>query len=160
MLITPFKDWLAEQEHKRPPLIFLLEWLLVFALAMPFWVVLLLEIRNSPWLIAGAAAFSSLYASAFVYVRLMGLAACRKCRAPLALTEQELGRRPVHEEERCLEIEHGGEEWYGHYVDLYARRYRVEIVKYRCRWCKSVWEQRMAIPADEYTLIRTIEVED
>ena len=160
MLIAPFRDWLVEQENKRGHLFFLLEWLMIFAVALAFWVVLLLEIHSTLWSVAAAAAVSSLYASCFTYLRLLRLSVCRKCRAPLALSQQEIGRRYVHETEKCLEIERGGEEWYGHFIDLYSRRYRVEIVKFRCRRCHRVWEQLAEEPAADYELVRTAEVKD
>jgi len=160
MLITPFRDWLVEQENRRGPLFFLLEWLMIFAIALAFWVTLLLEIHSSLWSVAAAAAVSSLYASGFVYIRLLRLSACRKCHTPLALSQQEIGRRYVHEMEKCLEIERGGEEWYGHFIDLYSRQYRVEIVKYRCRRCNRVWEKITEEPAADYELVRTIDIKD
>ncbi len=160
MFVTPFRDWLVEQERKRRPPIFLLEWLSIFTVSLLFWVILLLEIRSSVWSLAAAAAISSVYASGFVYIRLLKLTTCEKCKSPLALSQQVIGRRYVHEEEKCLEIEHGGEEWYGHFIDLYSRRYRVEIVKHRCRWCRSVWESATIEPVGDYVLVRTIELKD
>jgi hypothetical protein len=160
MLITPFRDWIAEQENKRGPHFFLLEWLIVFAIAMAFWAILLLELHRSPWSVAGAAAISSLYASGLVYIRLLRLSACGKCHSPLALSQQEIGRRYVRERERCLEIERGGEQWYGHFIDLYSRRYHVEIVKYRCRRCNRIWEHLTEEPAGDYELLRTINLKD
>ena len=160
MLITPFRDWLVEQEHKRGPLFLLLEWLIIFATALSFWTILLLEIHNSPRSLVAAAAISSVYASAFLYIRLRGRSACRKCRSPLAFSQQEIHRRYVQDRERILEIERGGEEWYGHFIDLYSRNYRIEIVKYRCRRCNRVWEQSIEEPAGDYELVRTINVKD
>ena len=158
MLITPFRDWLSEQEHKRGPLFFLLEWLTMFAIALGFWAILLLEIHTSPWTVAAAVAISSLYASAFLYIRLLGRSACRKCHSPVDFSQQEIGRRHIQDRERCLEIERGGEEWYGHFIDLYTRHYRIEIVKYRCRRCNRVWEQSIEEPAGDYKLVRTIDL--
>jgi hypothetical protein len=160
MLITPFRDWLVEQENRRGTLFFLVEWLIIFAVALAFWVILLLEIHGSPWSVAAAAAISSLYASVCVYIRLLRLSACRKCHIPLALGQQEIGRRYVQDRERCLEIERGGEEWYGHFIDLYTRHYRIEVVKYRCRRCNRVWEKSTEEPAGNYELVRTINVKD
>ena len=159
-MLVPFKDWLAEQEHKRPPLIFFAEWAFVFALALPFWVVILVQMQGPKWSLVGSIALASVYASGLVYSRLLKLAPCRKCGAPLALTQHELGRRTIHEIEKCIEIERGGEEWYGHYLDIYSRRYSVEIVKLRCRWCGKVWEERVEDAAEAYKLVRTIEVKD
>ncbi len=160
MLVTPFGDWLAEQEHRRGPLFFLLEWLIMFAISLSFWMVLLLEIQSSLWGVAAAVGISSLYASACLYTRLLGRATCRKCHSPLAISQQEIGRRHVQDRERCLEIERGGEEWYGHCIDLYSRHYRVEIVKYQCRRCCRVWEQTVEEPAGDYVFVRTIDVKD
>jgi hypothetical protein len=160
MLVTPFWDWLIEQEQKRRPLIFLLEWAFIFALAFLFWLILFREIPALAWPVAASAAISSLYASCFVYVRLLRLTTCRKCSSPLAFSQEAIGHRYVHEVERCLEIEHGGEEWYGHFIDLYSRRYRVDVVKYRCRRCHAVWEEETEVPASDYVLVRTIELKD
>src|SRR5512142_673737 len=118
-MLVPFKDWLDEQEHKRPPLIFFAEWTLVFVLVLPFWVFVLLQIQGSAWSLAAFIGLSSVYASGLVYARLLKVAPCRKCGAPLSLTQQELGRRTLHRIEKCIEIERGGEEWYGHYLDIY-----------------------------------------
>ncbi len=114
MLITPFRDWLVEQEDKRGPLFFLLEWLMIFAAALAFWISVLLQIHSLPWSAVEAAAASSVYAAAFIYLRLCGRSACRTCHSPLALSQQEMGRRHIQDRERCVEIERGGEEWYGH----------------------------------------------
>jgi hypothetical protein len=160
MLVTPFRDWLAEQERRRGLLFFLLEWLMIFAAALAFWTVLLLQIHRSTWSVAAAAAISSLYASFSIYIRFLRLSVCRKCHSPLALTQRVIGHRYVQERERCLEIERGGQEWYGHFIDLYTRHYRVEVVKYRCRRCNRVWEQSTEEPAGNYELVRTIEVKD
>ncbi len=160
MVTVSLRDWLAEQEHRKGPVVYLLEWLAVFAAAMLFWTVLILEIRASAWSLAMAAAISSIYASATVYLRLMRSTACRKCHSWLAVTGETLSRRHVRDVERVLEIERGGEEWYGHYLDIYSRQVRIEIVKYRCRRCRAVWEETTLVPDSDYELIRTIDVKD
>jgi hypothetical protein len=156
----PFGDWLAEQENRRGPAFFLLEWLIVFSGSLVFWVILLLEVQHSPWSLAAALAVSSVYASCAIYLRVSSFRACTRCHASLAVNRVEIGRRCVRERERCLEIERGGEEWYGHFIDLYTRTYRVEIVKYRCRRCNRVWEQTIEEPVCDYQLVRTIDVKD
>jgi len=160
VFIPPLRDWLSEQERKRGPLAFLVEWLFVFSAALVFWIVLLLEMGTARWSIAAAIAVSSVYASGFVYLRLLKHSTCGKCNSPLVLTQQVLGRRYLKEEERCLEIERGGEEWYGHFIDLYSKRYRIEVVKYRCRRCGVIWERVTPEPVCEYELVRTIELKD
>jgi len=160
MFVTPFRDWLVEKERKGRPIVFLLEWLAAFMIAVVFWVVLLLELGSSFWSLAAAATISSVYASGFVYIRLLRFTACEKCHSPLAFSQQAIGRRYVHHQEKCLEIEHGGEEWYGHFIDLYSRPYRVEIIKYRCRRCHAVWERVTMEPAGDYVLVKTIKVKD
>ena len=160
MVSTTFRDWLAEQEEKKGPLAFLLEWLVVFACALLFWSLLILSVRPSVWSLGVSVAVSSVYASGSVYVRLLKAKACRKCHIPLVLSQEILGRRHVRDEERCFEIEHGGEEWYGHFIDLYSRRYRIEIFKYHCRRCNAVWDETTVMPDSDYELIRTIDVKD
>jgi hypothetical protein len=160
MVVSSFRDWLAEQERKRGSLVFLLEWLGVFLCALFFWTILILEIRPSVWSLAPAAAISSVYASGTVYVRLLKATACRKCHSSLAFSQEIVGRRHVRDVEKCVEIERGGQQWYGHFIDLYARRYRIEIIKYRCRRCHAIWEETTAVPDSDYELIRTIDVKD
>ena len=159
-MLVPFKDVLAELEHKRPPLVFFAEWILVFALAFPFWTAFLQEVQGQRWSFAAAIAFASLYASGMVYVRLLKVSPCAKCAAPLALTEQVLGVRPLHQVEKCIEIKRGGKEWYGHFLDIYTRCYTVQIVRCRCRWCGRVWDERVETAAEGYKLIHTIEVKE
>ncbi|HEX8992937.1 MAG TPA: hypothetical protein VF784_14750 [Anaerolineales bacterium] len=160
MVSATFRDWLAEQEQKKGALAFLLEWLVVFGCALLFWSALILSVRPAVRSLGMAVAVSSVYASASIYIRLLKARACRKCRIPLVLSQEILGKRYVRDEERCLEIEHGGEEWYGHFIDLYSRRYRIEIFKYRCRRCHAVWDETTIVPASDYELIRTIDVKD
>lgn len=160
MLVRPFRDWLVEQENRRGPLFFLLEWLILFAIALVFWSILLFEVQGLPWSLVAGAAVASVYASGTVYLRVLGFRKCRKCRSSLAISGQELSRRHVRDVERCLEIERGGEEWYGHFLDLYSRRSRIEIVKYRCRRCNRTWEQTTEEPDGDYKLVRTIELKD
>ncbi len=125
MIVTSIHDWLAEQEHRKNHAIFLLEWLAIFTLAWLFWTCVLFELHVSASSITTAAAISTIYASAFVYIRLYKESACKKCNSPLLFNREEIGRRYVHNEEQCVEIEHGGVEWMEHYIDIYSRLYRV-----------------------------------
>jgi hypothetical protein len=160
MIVTSVRVWLAEQEHKKNPSIFLLEWFAIFAVALLFWTIVFFEIRTSMRSVAMATAVASLYASALVYLRLYKLTACRKCNSPLAFSQEEIARRHVRDAEKCVEIEHGGEEWCEHFVDLYARQYRVEIIKFRCRRCHATWEEERDSPLSDYELVRTINLKD
>lgn len=158
MIVTSIHDWLAEQEHRKNHAIFLLEWLAIFTLAWLFWTCVLFELHVSASSITTAAAISTIYASAFVYIRLYKESACKKCNSPLLFNREEIGRRYVHNEEQCVEIEHGGVEWMEHYIDIYSRLYRVEVIRFRCRRCHTVWEKTEQSPVSDYQLVRTIDL--
>ena len=160
MIFRSIPEWLREQEQKRNRSIFLLEWILVFACAFPFWIVLLLKLEKSIGSIAAAALTSIVYACGFVYVRLHPLTNCKKCHSPLPLLRQEVARRHVRDEEQCLEIVRGGEEYWGHFIEIYNRIYRIEVVRFRCVKCKAVWEELEHRPASDYEYVRTIRVKD
>jgi hypothetical protein len=153
-------DWLTEQERKKNPSIFLLEWLSAFAVTFPFWTFLFFKLENSFRLIPAAAAISALYACGFVYLRIYPVTHCKKCTSLLPLVKVEIGRRHIHDEEKCKEIERGGEDYWQHFIDLYNRIYRVDIVKFRCLRCKAVWEEVEQNPVSKYRFIRTITVKD
>jgi hypothetical protein len=160
MILHSIPEWLREQEQKRNRSIFLLEWMLVFACALLFWIVLFLKLERSIWSIPAAALMSALYACGFVYVRLHPLTNCRKCRSPLPLIRKEIDRRHLRDEEQCLEIVRGGEEYCGHYIEIYNRVYRVEMVRFRCVQCKAVWDEVEHLPVSKYEYVRTIMVKD
>ena len=153
-------DWLKEQEHKKSHSIFLLEWVSTFAFAFLFWYFLFLALENSFRSISAAATMSALYACGFVYLRIYPITRCKKCTSLLPLVRKEIGRRYIHDEEKCLEIEHGGEDYWRHFIDLYCRVYRVDIVRFRCRRCKAEWDEMEQASASEYRFVRTIEVKD
>ncbi len=160
MFVNSIPDWLVEQERKKSPSIFLLEWVSIFAIAWLFWTCLFFQFHVSVSSVAASAAVSTLYACGFVYIRLFKETGCKKCKNPLPFSREEIGRRYVHNEERCVEIEHGGVEWSEHFIDIYSRVYRVEIVRFRCRRCRSVWDEREQSPASDYKLVRTIDLKD
>ena len=160
MIVTSVRDWLAEQERKKRPLVFLWEWLSIFAFGLLFWTIVFFEIHISLWSVAAAATVACVYASSLIYLRVLQLTACSKCNSPLAFSREEIGRRHVRDAEKCLEIEHGGEEWYEHFIDMYSRRTRVEIVKFRCRRCHAIWEEVKEFPLTDYELVRTIHLKD
>jgi hypothetical protein len=101
-----------------------------------------------------------LYACGFVYLRAFPITSCKRCRSLLPLIRQEIDRRHVHDEERCLEIERGGEDYWQHFIDIYNRVYRVEIVRFRCRKCHRVWDEEEQSPASKFRFVRTITVKD
>jgi uncharacterized protein with PIN domain len=160
MIFNSIRDWLKELERKKTTAIFLLEWLSTFAVAFLFWNFLFFELENSIRSTSAAATISALYACGFVYLRLYPITRCKKCNSLLPLVREEIGRRRIHDEEKVLEIEHGGEDYWRHFIDLYYRIYRVELVRFRCKRCKAVWEEVEQNPASEYKFVRTIDVKD
>jgi hypothetical protein len=160
MFINSIPDWLKEQERKKNPSVFVLEWMLTFAGAFLFWTSLLLRLKYSIQSITAAATISIVYACGIVYTRIYPVTSCSKCHSLLPLMRAEIGRRHIHDEERCLEITRGGEEYWGHFIEIYNRIYRVDLVKFRCVKCKAVWEEVEQLPASKYRFIRTIRVKD
>ena len=160
MMFKSVSDWLLEQEHKKKPAIFLLEWLSIFVFAELFWAFLFHELETSIRFAVVATAISMLYACGFVYIRLFPLTKCKKCSSLLPLVREEVSRRHAREMETCLEIEHGGEEYWGHFIDLYYRIFRVDIVRFRCRRCHAVWDEMERVPAADYKMIRRINIKD
>jgi hypothetical protein len=108
MILKSIPDWLKEQEQKNHS-VFLMEWMSTFAFALVFWTALFFKLEISLWTAAAAAATSALYACVFVYLRLFPITRCKKCSSLLPLVRDEISRRCIHDEERCLEIERGGE---------------------------------------------------
>jgi len=159
MIIKSIRDWLKEQEQKNRS-IFLVEWVSAFALALVFWTILFYEVQISLWSTAAATIISALYACVFIYLRLFPITRCRKCKSLLPLVREEVSRRHIHDEEKCLEIERGGEDYWQHFIDLYYRIYRVEIVKFRCRRCHRMWEEVERSPASDFKFVRTISIKD
>ncbi len=160
IMSNPISDWLLEQERKKESHIFVLEWISTFAVALLFWGLLFYEMEGSIRLAPTAATLAALYASVFVYLRLLPVTRCKKCKSLLPLIKQEIGRRHIHDEERCLEIERGGEQYWGHYIDLYYRIISVDIVRYRCAKCHATWEEVEHVPKSEFRRARTITVKD
>ena len=159
MIIKSIPDWLKEQEQKNHS-IFLLEWVSTFAFALVFWTILFYEVETSFWSTAAAATASALYACGFIYPRIFPITRCKKCNSLLPLIKVEIGRRHIHDEERCTEIERGGEDYWGHFIDIYNRIYHVEIVRFRCRRCHRVWEEVEQSPASNFKFVRTISIKD
>ena len=159
-MIRSIPEWLVEQEHKRSRLVFVLEWLFIFAFALLFWIIIFYKIHASQLSMAAALAVASFYASGVVYLRLIRETGCQKCKSLLPLSREVVSRRHVRDEERCFEIVRGGEEWDGHFIDLYSRNYRVDIVRVRCRRCRAKWDEVEVFPTSDYKLVRTIDVKD
>ena len=159
MIFKSVSDWLLEQERKKKSAIFLLEGLSIFVFAALFWAFLFQDLETSVRSTA-VVSISMLYACGFVYIRLFPLTKCKKCKSPLPLAKEEVSRRYARDMETCLEIEHGGEEYWGHFIDLYYRIYHVDIVRFRCRRCHAVWDEMEWVPVAKYKMIRRINVKD
>jgi hypothetical protein len=159
MIFNSIPDWLKEQEQKNHS-IFLLEWLATFAVSLLFWGVLFYKLEISLWSTAAAATTSALYACGFVYLRSFPITRCKKCTSLLPLVKKEISRRHIHDEEKCREIERGGEDYWGHFIDIYNRLYHIEIVRFRCRRCRKTWDEVEQSPASGYRFIRTISIKD
>jgi hypothetical protein len=157
---SPIDDWLAVQEHKRAHAIFLIEWLSLFALAWMFWSVMFFSAPGSVPPGLAATLVAGLYATCMIYGRLLRATGCKKCNSPLPFLRKEIGRRHMRDEEDCLEIQYGAEEYGQHTVQVYCRIMRNDVVSYRCRHCDQVWEEKVQLPGTGYKLVRRVDVDE
>ena len=58
-----------------------------------------------------------------------------------------------------MEIEYGGEEWDQHFVHVYCRVRRGDIVTFRCRSCDKVWEEKVELPGSSYKLVKRMDLQ-
>jgi hypothetical protein len=150
MLRDPFEEWLSTQEYKRSHLIFLVEWLAIFAAGWLFWSVLFILAPGSVAPGLAATFVSGLYATCLLYGRLLRVTGCRRCASPMPFMRREIGRRHLRGREQCKELEYGGEEWGRHYVRTYCKVVRTDFVTYRCHKCDQVWEEKVEVPISGY----------
>ncbi len=155
---SPFQSWLTIQEHRKHHTIFLVEWLSLFAMAWLFWSVMFFGAPGSIPPGLAATLVSALYATCLVYGRLLRATGCKKCSSPMPFMRRETGRRHLPEEEKCVEIEYGGEMWEQHFVHVYCQISRMDIVTYRCRNCDQMWEEKVELPGSGYKLVRRIDL--
>ncbi len=148
---SPFQNWLLTQEYNGSRVIFLVEWLALFAMAWAFWSVLFLLAPGSsmgPGLAATLVA--GLYATSLIYGRLLRVTGCKKCASPMPFLRREVARWHAGQREECVEMEYGGEEYERHYVRIYAKVVRTDVVVYRCRQCRQAWEEKVELPSGGY----------
>ncbi len=152
---SPFQSWLAVQERRRSHLTFLVEWLAMFALAWFFWSVMFWAAPGSsmPPKIA-ALAVSALYATCLIYGRLLRATGCHKCSSPLPFMRQEVGRHRMPDQEDCIEVQYGAEEYGEVHLQVYCRVVCSDMVTYRCRSCGQKWQERVQLPGPDYQLAR------
>ncbi len=156
---SSIKDWLIEHERKRSPLVFVAEWLFVLALAGPIWTGILSVWQHAQPSSGLVIAVAVLYASAMVYPRLLRVTHCPKCRSPLPFLRREIDRHHVRDREICTEFETGGEAFGRHLLQLYSRIYAVDQVRCVCRRCHAAWNEMEEVPASDYELVRTIDLD-
>jgi hypothetical protein len=155
-----FQNWLTVQEHKKNHSIFIVEWVSIFVLAWFFWSLMFFSAPGSVPPGLAATFIAGLYASSLVYGRLLRATGCRKCTTPLPFMRQEIGRRHLRDEEECMEIQYGGPEWDQHFVHVYCRVRRADIVTFRCHHCQQVWEEKIELPGSAYKLIKRMELKN
>ncbi len=156
---SSLSTWISEQETKRRPLVFIAEFLFVFALAAVIWTATLSMWEHRQPSMVLVALVSGFYGTAIVYPRLFNATSCQKCHSLLPLLREELDRQHVRDREDCVEVERGGEAWGQYSLQLYQRTLRVDRVRFRCRRCRRTWEQMEESPASDYQLVRTIHVD-
>lgn len=154
---SPFQDWLSLLERRKNHSIFLVEWMSIFLIAWMFWSAMFIWAPGSipPGMAGTLVAF--LYATCIVYGRLMKATGCRKCASPLPFVRKEVGRRHQPDEEHCIEVQYGGEEYGQHMIQVYCKITRADIVTYRCRECDQIWDERVEVGGSGYKMIRRID---
>ena len=155
---SPFRDWLTTQEYKRSYAIFLVEWLAIFAIAWLFWWVMFFGGRGSVAPELAATITSGLYATCIIYGRLLRVTGCRKCGNPMPFMRREIVRRHLHDQEDCIELEYGGDEWDQHFVHVYCKVIRADMVTYCCRKCEQVWQEKVELPGPGYKRVDNIDL--
>lgn len=156
---TPFHSWLAIQERRRSSIIFLVEWLALFASAWMFWWVMFWAAPGSLSPRIAATAVSALYATALIYGRVLRATGCKRCSSPMPFLRKEIGRRQLPDQEDCIEIEYGGEDFGLTTMQTYCQIVRSEMVTCQCSHCGQMWEERVQLPGSGYQLVRRTDIE-
>ena len=151
---SPLQSWLAVQERRRSRLVFLVEWTAIFAIGWLFWSVMFRLAPGSIPPTVAALVVSALYASCAIYGRLLRATGCGKCASPLPFLRREVGRRRMPDQEDCMEVQYGGEDYGISVMQVYCRVVRADMVTYRCRSCGQMWEERVQLPGSSYQLVR------
>ena len=154
---SPLHEWLAVQEYKNSRSIFLAEWMALFGVAWFFWTVMF---TAAPGMVApglAATVISMLYATCIVYGRVLRVTGCAKCHSPVPFLRKEIGRRHMPDQEQCIEVQYGGDEWGQEMIQVYCRVCRTDIVSYRCRHCDQIWEEKVVLPGSGYKLASRID---
>ncbi len=152
-------EWLNEQEKRRKPFVFAVEWIFSLALAGVIWTGIMSAWQRGHPSGLAILSVSALYATSIVYLRLFNVTRCRKCHSLLPLLRHEIDRQHVRDRERCVEFEGGGEAWGRHFIQLYRRTYRVDKVRLQCRRCRGLWQETEELPTSDYELVRTIDLD-
>ncbi len=153
----PLHEWLTVQEYKRSRIFFLVEWLALFGVAWLFWSLVFTAARGAIPPGLAATLISILYATCIIYGRVLHVTGCPKCKSPLPFMRKETGRRHMPDQEQCIEVQYGGEEWGQEMIQVYSRICHTDVVTYRCRQCDQAWEEKLELPGSSYRLVRRVD---
>jgi hypothetical protein len=95
-----------------------------------------------------------------IYGRTLRATGCRKCSNPLPFLRKETGRRRLPDQEDCIEVRYGAEEFGQQVVQDYCRVIRSDMVTFRCRSCGQAWEERVQLPASDYQPVHRTRARD
>lgn len=151
-------SWLVTLERQKNHSVFLVEWMSVFAIAWLFWSLMFFAAPGTIPPSVAATVLAGLYATGLIYGRVLRATGCKKCHSALPFMRQEVGRRHLPEQEDCIELEYGGAEWDVHFVQVYCRVLRSDIVTYHCRRCDQTWEEKVQLPRSGYRLVRRMDI--
>ena len=141
-------DWLAETERKHQS-VFFLEWI---ALQFLFYQGLSIMLQQS-WasfeisnvkdlIIVGVSALISIV---IISQRNRNVTGCVRCLV-LPNLRQELERKYINHEERFYEMQDEG----SGATYFYAKTFRIDRVKFRCKRCGVEWSEMQATSASPY----------
>ncbi len=133
---------------------FLIEWLAIFAIAWLFWSIMFWAAPGSVPPKTAAMVVSGLYATVAIYGRVWRATGCRRCANPLPFLRKEAGRRRLPDQEDCIEVQYGGEDYTLTSIQVYCRVVHADMVTYRCRSCGQMWEEKVQLPGPGYQFVR------
>lgn len=160
MISHSIADWFVERERRMKPLVFIVEWILMFILSLTMCTIFLIILNQRVSSEKVVTASSAVLACAFVYLRMFRATGCIKCGSPLPWLRKEVDRKYVGNQEKVLEVGRSWSQGPANVVDIYARNCRVEKVRYRCRKCRTEWVEEHQIPTSSYRFRTSINLHD
>lgn len=160
MISRSFADWLIEREQRMNPLVFIAEWIFIFALSLVTCTIFFLLQDRLASTASGSTASSALFACVLVYVRSLRVTGCTKCGSPLLFLRKEIDRKAVGNREKYVEVGRSWSQGPASLVDIYSKNCRVERVRFRCKKCRAEWVEEQQFSTSSYRFDHSINLND